>query len=271
MQNNCKCIICGAEFRPRKHVCGKYCSRACYRTAQKRGMYIDTHRKKEKKVCTHCGRSFYPVSAKEFCSRDCYDAFRANIIRQRLKPCKVCGSLFDSLKHEAEYCSNECWRIDQQRALLRFCVVCGQMFIPVKVGIKKKAYSITCDQRCAKIYRQQQEQIRRDKISVAFSGAKHPAWLGGRSLHRGESWKRSRMIALRRDQFRCQHCGMTQKEHKRRWGSGLEVHHIVPYRFFDDHLVANRLDNLVSLCVSCHKKAEQEFYRRNPDAKRTQN
>lgn len=73
----------------------------------------------------------------------------------------------------------------------------------------------------------------------------------------GPSWAAQRQAALTRDGRRCQRCGLSQEE------SPLHVHHIRPFREFgyqrgvNDHdLLANRLDNLIALCPSCHRAAE---------------
>jgi DEAD/DEAH box helicase domain-containing protein len=39
-------------------------------------------------------------------------------------------------------------------------------------------------------------------------------------------------------------------------GRGHHVHHITPFRSFRDPDQANRLENLVTLCPNCHRKAE---------------
>jgi 5-methylcytosine-specific restriction endonuclease McrA len=59
-------------------------------------------------------------------------------------------------------------------------------------------------------------------------------------------------LTRKRDGYRCQHCGKTQKQN----GRSLDVHHIRPFRLFDNYTDANELDNLISLCMSCHGKAE---------------
>ncbi|WP_083893991.1 HNH endonuclease [Haloferax mucosum] len=63
--------------------------------------------------------------------------------------------------------------------------------------------------------------------------------------------------ATRRDQFRCQDCGVTQPEHIKKHERKLDVHHIVPARQFDDPGKRNAMDNLVTLCRVCHAKWER--------------
>lgn len=252
-----KCLVCGKNFCDKKHAKRKYCSPEC----QHKG-----RQKRNGMTCHWCGKKFKATDDENFfCSRQCYDSFRAEKIKQRMRPCKVCGTMFDPTKHEANYCSNECWRRDQTAKLLRFCVVCGQMFVPWR-GDVFHDIPITCSSKCLEIYSKQQEEIRRKKISLAFRGANHPAWLGGKQTWRGENWKWQRSVALKRDGYKCCSCGISNKAHKKKYKSSLEVHHIKPFRFFEnDYMAANDLENLITLCISCHKKAEYEYYRRHPD------
>jgi DEAD/DEAH box helicase domain-containing protein len=80
----------------------------------------------------------------------------------------------------------------------------------------------------------------------------------------GPSWPAQRAAARARDEYRCQSCGIPERE-----GKQHDVHHKIPFRAFvaDASLrpglsssqawqVANQLDNLVTLCSSCHKRAE---------------
>jgi len=80
----------------------------------------------------------------------------------------------------------------------------------------------------------------------------------------GPKWPATREAVRQRDGYRCQGCGAAEiggKQH--------DVHHKIPFRAFtaDERRreglpvaaawqVANRLDNLVTLCPTCHHKAE---------------
>ena len=72
----------------------------------------------------------------------------------------------------------------------------------------------------------------------------------------GPDWQKIRLAVRKRDQFKCQVCGAaeTNREH--------DVHHKIPFRAFiqngvPDREQANRLENLTTLCQSCHRKVEQ--------------
>ncbi len=67
----------------------------------------------------------------------------------------------------------------------------------------------------------------------------------------GPDWPRLRNAVRARDAFRCQVCGAQESE-----GRQHDVHHKVPYRQFVSALEANRFENLVTLCRSCHHNAE---------------
>ncbi len=77
-------------------------------------------------------------------------------------------------------------------------------------------------------------------------------------INYGPNWLEQRRRALERDGGRCQHCGAPQRP-----GRQHDVHHIRPFRTFgyrpdvnDHYLQANALENLVTLCPPCHRRAE---------------
>lgn len=89
------------------------------------------------------------------------------------------------------------------------------------------------------------------------SGENHPRWKGGVFPY-GKGWNEQKREKVReRDNRQCQTCGMSESEHLDEFGRRLDVHHIQPAREFDDPEARNSLENLVSLCVLCHRKAEQ--------------
>lgn len=71
----------------------------------------------------------------------------------------------------------------------------------------------------------------------------------------GPNWATQRERARERDELRCRHCGAPEPPHKHH-----DVHHIRSLRELgvtrDGYAQLNDLDNLVTLCRSCHLKAE---------------
>lgn len=66
----------------------------------------------------------------------------------------------------------------------------------------------------------------------------------------GPNWSNLRNQVRERDGYQCQVCGLPETV------QAHDVHHITPYRIFATREEANRLDNLVTLCPSCHRRAE---------------
>jgi DEAD/DEAH box helicase domain-containing protein len=84
----------------------------------------------------------------------------------------------------------------------------------------------------------------------------------------GPDWPKIRERVRARDGFKCQVCGApeTTRQH--------DVHHKTPFRSFvrggsgvrdgsPDPSQANRLENLTTLCPSCHRKVEQNVHMRS--------
>jgi DEAD/DEAH box helicase domain-containing protein len=82
----------------------------------------------------------------------------------------------------------------------------------------------------------------------------------------GPNWQAQRQQALARDHHRCRTCGAAGEELSasgKSDRSGLHVHHIRPFREYgyvpgqnDHYRRANVLENLVTLCPTCHRRAE---------------
>lgn len=108
-------------------------------------------------------------------------------------------------------------------------------------------------------------------LSENWSGKNSPHWKGGVSGQSyGPSWQPQRAAALARDRYVCQDssCSVDRDTHYDEFGHDLHVHHLTPFRLFDHHKEANRLDNLVSLCLLCHQKWESMAPLR-PDTRNT--
>lgn len=94
------------------------------------------------------------------------------------------------------------------------------------------------------------------------SGENCNFWHGGFDSYRGKNWYHQRKLALERDNNTCMICGKTAEEQ----GYNMIVHHIVPFRFFEnDFEKANNLGNLVCLCHNCHAKQESHHWYEVPE------
>ncbi|WP_424019551.1 HNH endonuclease [Halorientalis pallida] len=76
-------------------------------------------------------------------------------------------------------------------------------------------------------------------------------WGDGTAVYNGD-WRSIRRRALERDDHQCRFCSKDRDE----MGRNPDVHHIRPVRDFDDPQDAHVIDNVISLCRSCHGLAE---------------
>jgi len=93
-------------------------------------------------------------------------------------------------------------------------------------------------------------------VSEELSGENNPNWKGGEKPY-GKGWtEQKRESVYCKYDYKCQGCGITQKEYQNQQGRRLDVHHIIPARRFNNASKRNDISNLVPLCQRCHKKWE---------------
>lgn len=154
--------------------------------------------------------------------------------------CERCESEFDvwpsRVKHgRGRHCSPACQYAaikDRPGAAVEcICVGCGQSFMRAK-SPSKKGGGKYCNRACRDAH---------------WKGSLNPNFQDGLSISsRGPHWAKIKRDVRRRDGC-CRSCGHVGR---------LDVHHIVPFRMFDDHRDANQLDNLVALCRPCHRRED---------------
>lgn len=201
-----------------------------------------------------------------FCSRGCMGKWRTknwvgvnnpNYMGKAItRICKQCGEKFKIWRTELDrgrgtFCSKGCqgewqrkyWRGKNHPSyrggpLTRYCKYCGEGFqvIPFEANRGRGKF---CSKECHYNWRVK---------TGAMLGEKGPNWRGGRAKnHYGGQWDLQRMRALKRDRYQCQICGRK---------NDLIVHHKEPVKKLDDWHEVNRLENLVTLCRSCHTRLE---------------
>lgn len=221
------------------------------------------------RTCENCGEEFYCSYEKKFCTESCrleavsYEG-RANPNyrgKKQQTACELCGDDFDYYpsQKEGRYCAS-CVESKQWRSLPD---IHGALNPRWNGG--KQEYSCTVCDDTVKRYPSEftgdvtvcSEDCRRTWLSESFSGDGHPNWKGGGNEPYGTGWSGVRRRALERDGFACVICSTTKEE----IGRNPDVHHIIPVRKFiesDRHskLDAHTLENVVSLCIGCHRKAD---------------
>lgn len=160
--------------------------------------------------------------------------------------CLNCDSLFTPRSGQ-RHCSKRCWYTWHRGPNNRqwrgaVSVTCGTC----AVTFEKPPYRVRAANYC---YRACAHAAHGAKIT----GDRHPNWKGGLLDWRGSLWKKQRVIVLHRQGHQCIDCGLTQDTHRARYGSGLQVHHVSPFRLSLD----SSPDNLVALCAPCHAREEK--------------
>lgn len=199
------------------------------------------------KICATCKKSFFTQTAQKYCSVKCH--YKSPKCKTVTRICQNCGEQFQispsRLKHgRGKNCSPKCQYASIKKAppkaehVIHKCLYCHKSF-PVLVSylaIKQKGMGKYCSRKCMNSYRQ---------------GVTHPLYIKNKStLSYGPNWKAQRQKALERDNHICQECRTTEK---------LGVHHIVPFRLFDSYEEADRLENLLTVCLPCHRTLEAIF------------
>lgn len=204
--------------------------------------------------CPTCGKSYF---ASEHYMKSHHAQVHDESIEGVLIECDWCGD--ETRKRKTEYrnyensfCSQECKNAHQSEwqegrgdgKVERECATCGELICRYESKIKSE--NVFCDRDCLGEWK-----------SENMSGPSSAQWEGGYGNYRGSEWEKQRRKALERDGHTCQYC----LTHKGDLDSPLHVHHITPLMDFDDPKEADRLENLVTLCGSCHNKWEGLYIR----------
>lgn len=217
-----ECSNCGEEHEKERYELRdneeSYCSRQCRNEGMKTGGHVE---------CAWCGSDVYKP--------DCHTDSAGNYSIDNHFCDKECEGKFKSENWCGEKHPN--WSGGTETVE---CEVCGDEY-EVKPSEVAKTRFCSLDCQCKNMVQARPDQ----------SGSNNPAWQGGsggveavRRKIAKEDW---RTIAERVRKDKCEICGLSEVP------QSLAVHHIVP-------IVAGGTHggwNLMSLCHSCHRKAEQ--------------
>ena len=238
--------------------------------------HMNTIRHPITRECPVCGKEYQADKARlkhgrqTTCSRQCSYSLRSSqkTAERTSHICPVCLSEFDRLlsqkkDSQAIYCSRHCaykgralgitkrtvtspYQIvkSQEKPVFVPCLHCHREIRTIPSLEDRKKF---CSKRCQFSY-----------WKTSMKGDSNPAWVDGRSYskrcHRGHDWDKQRLAVYKRDNYTCQSCGThcigRKGMNKSNSHQLIQCHHIVFWSVTED----NSLENLVTLCASCHAK-----------------
>jgi len=234
-------------------------------------------------ICDYCGEKAHKRQKKkrndhEFCSRECYNNYQSEELsgensphwegRQITVKCDWCNT--ETKKHAINYennenafCSIEChgqWVSENN------CGENNHMFKPentVECEVCGKEHQKSVSKRSRNDNHFCSMGCRGEWISQNRRGENHPRWIeNNNSISYGGTWKQKRKERLEKDGHECVVCGKSNAQEELDSGRGLSVHHIIKAREYlqDDGTLneerAHRIENLITLCASCHRRWE---------------
>ena len=127
-----------------------------------------------------------------------------------------------------------------------------EQYVEKNQSVREISEAYNCDVQTVIIHLRKHGIQARDMM-----GENNPHWSGG-SYAYGPGWNKNKRCQVReRDGHKCLDCGMTQTEHKEKYGQKLHVHHLRKARDVDDPEKRNALENLATLCRDCHRRWER--------------
>lgn len=218
----------------------RYCSQQC---VYQRGEQPQLRKQWPPRTCefSGCSNTFNKKGGR-FCSKTCANLHRHGAKdkagKVTIKTCIVCDKRWETRRgdraHQRRTCSDECEFEARSRAH-RDKVVSDET--RQKQSEQRLGGKLTHEHRA--------------KISLGVSGSRNCHWVDGRSRHKQgaadynfEFTDVLKTTIKKRDSYRCRACNGDGSQYK----MGLHVHHI------DLDKTNNSIDNLVTLCASCHTR-----------------
>ena len=236
-----QCDNCGKEINRQPYEIKKckhlFCSRKCANAFRRNSLEV---------LCDNCGKKFSksPSNIKRtkhnFCSGQCEKKYRTGkpdpkAYRRQVVKCDNCGKEFVKRishikRNKSYYCSRKCFEEAVSQGETLTCRNCNKTFYRVMSQIVKSVtpFSFCCRECYVEWYR----------------GERHALWKGGINPYPSEFNDSLKLAVRERDKYTCQECGYTEDD----LGYVLRTHHL---DYCKDH---NNMDNLISLCKSCHSR-----------------
>ena len=234
-----RCAFCESGFaRSASYVASqvrvgsrvRYCSQLCaWKGRAKEGRVAGKCRQCQAEFINWKSQIGKIKTERKYCSKLCMDTYRRSL--RPVVKCLKCGAELrvapSAVKRGRKYCSAECAEVAKTE-FFRDCLECNTSFKYVPSAAKSAKY---CSFIC----------------KVRFEGrARRKGFDYKDSLVRCSrlAWRQRRAAVLKRDGYCCTRCGVAA-EH-------LDAHHKIPWKISKN----DEMDNLVTLCRSCHMIVE---------------
>ncbi len=198
------------------------------------------------KHCSKCSKeyakkpkqAYWQYELSQFCSRSCKGLSQGfQKVGQPEKVCSVCSTKYQkksscSLKRwvQSKYCSQVCYKKRVVSEITK-----------EKMSLKHKGVKTTLGYKHTDVAKQRMVEAKK----LQWEGVVKKGRFNPRANGLYRSW---RLEILKRDDFKCQECGMEQNKAR------LEIHHISSFRDFPELRMES--SNVVTLCRECHIKTE---------------
>lgn len=215
------------------------------------------------KNCVICDKVFTAVvsnkrgrNVKTCGDRKCEDKLRLQTTYQ--KSCTICNSEYISTRINSKFCSEKCRRkrhtlkceicdtsFFADRKEIRFCSIECQM-----INKKQELASVECDY-CSCLITRDKSHIFKSQNNFCDATCSNNFWalelFSGKSKYGGK-WGTTRKNTLEYYNCECQKC------YKKITLKNCNIHHIIPIKYYGEDIdEANSIENLIPLCIDCHK------------------
>ena len=233
-----ECKVCGDPYLTPKTRIGLFCSNVC---AGKAKIFSTVHRKKLSAAQT--GKILSSETKKKLSK---ISSKRIGVLNSNYKSgvTKLGFVTYDNCKDTLGFCED----IRNQRAteiLEVRCTYCGQWYAPTRHSVQNRLDAInSLNQGEQRLYCSENCK----QACPTFGQHRYPK--GFKKATSREVSTYLRQMVFERDNWECQKCGKTIKE------TALHCHHIKGYA--QNKILANDIDNCITLCKDCHKEVHKQ-------------
>jgi len=170
--------------------------------------------------CKRCGREIISKNRQPKLCSYCKKEVEKERIQRKAKQCPVCGKMFLPKSSRQKFCSQKCVAKNRTTSIVVYCEYCGKK-------ITRTARQLENSKRHFCSYKCFLKDMRKNN--------------GGKPLRVSKQMRETVLVAT---DNKCSICGKRPIP-----PDSLEIHHI------NGNPRDNRLENIIALCKSCHRRA----------------